>query len=81
MTKIIARAVEPTDSGMCGILIHPFLISSMVPMKDKFIDVTDLKNYRIWLKEFDKQIDSCDLPILYPAAFKNVKAIPPPIRM
>lgn len=64
-TKLIARVVKPEDTGSAGIVIHPFLSSSVTYVDGKLLDVLEKGNYDLWLKDFDKVVDNCKLIRVY----------------
>ena len=66
MTKTMARTVVPENTDIEGIIIHPFLSSSLwINETHQVIDLIEKDNYDIWLEQFDKVIDNCNLPLVY----------------
>lgn len=65
MSKAIARAVPIEDTGLCGIVIHPFITNTTAYIGGKFLNLFDDNNMELMFTEFDTIIDSCDLPGLY----------------
>ena len=65
-TKTMARTVIPESTGFADIIIHPFLSTSLW-MNDthQVINLIEEDNYNIWLAEFDKVVDKCNLPLVY----------------
>lgn len=64
-TKTIAEVVKPEDTGLAGIVIHPFLNSSEIFIDGNYINILDKENYDKWITHFGKIVDKSDLIRLY----------------
>ncbi len=64
-TKLIAQVVKPEDTGLTGIVIHPFLNSSEIFIDGNYINILNKENYDKWITHFSEIIDKSDLIRLY----------------